>query len=415
MLFELVLRRRKTLGIAAIALTTFISAASLHAAVIWTEGEKPLKADVKRHPWWYDKVKKDQLSGGDFISNWSDKPADIEYAITAPKAGEYEFWVRANPVATKLSYQINGAAATDIDLSKNQSENVNIADDGKPDLRFLAWVHVGKVTLKEGANSLVFRMHSDNNNHGMLDCFVLANEPFEPHGLRKPGEPAKITESDQGWFPFEPKEDAFLATAGFDLRSLNEKEAGEHGFINVKNGEFVFSKTGETVRFWAVNGPPEINDPDQLRRCARILAKHGVNMIRIHGPDFNAEGEVDPAKVQRTIAIIEAMKSAGIYTDISLYWFAFMTPKANTPWLEGYNGKTNPVAALYLQSRLSEEVPRMVDRPADDSFEDHGKAAHRRTGAGVRGNAKRRFALLLDVRQQKHSRPADADHRETLR
>ena len=35
-------------------------------------------------------------------------------------------------------------------------------------------------------------MDSKNNHHGMLDCFLLTDEPFEPRGTRKPGEPTKI-------------------------------------------------------------------------------------------------------------------------------------------------------------------------------------------------------------------------------
>ncbi len=100
----------------------------------------------------------------------------------------------------------------------------------------------------------------------------------------KPGEVARPAESDRGWFAFEPKDDTYLASAGFDLRSLNENEAGDEGFIAVKNGEFVHCKTGKAVRFWGVNGPPDIKDPAQLRRCARLLAKHGVNLVRILWP-----------------------------------------------------------------------------------------------------------------------------------
>jgi len=378
-------RQPKGLAIAATALAVLIATAPLRAALIWTEGEKPVKADVKRHPWWYDKVNKDQLSGGDFISNWSDKPGEIEYAVTAPAAGEYEFWVRANPVATKLAYQINGGPSTEIDLNKEQRDNVNIADDGKPDLRFLAWEHVGKVTLKQGGNSVAFRMHSDNNNHGMLDCFVLANEPFEPHGITKPGETAKVAESDKGWFAFDPKDDAFGATAGFDLRPLNEKEAGEEGFIHIKDGQFVHSKTGKPVRFWAVNGPPDNMDDPELRRCARMLAKHGVNLVRIHGGYFNADGDIDLAKVQHAIDVVEAMKSEGIYTDFSVYWYAFISPKPNTPWLEGYDGKKNPHAALIFNPDFQKKYhewwtallttpskttgKRLVDEPAVASVE----------------------------------------------
>ena len=35
-----------------------------HAEVLWIEGESPTTSTMHRHPWWYDKVKRDQLSGG---------------------------------------------------------------------------------------------------------------------------------------------------------------------------------------------------------------------------------------------------------------------------------------------------------------------------------------------------------------
>ena len=41
----------------------------LQAESVWIEGEKPLKSTMNRHPLWYDQVKKDQLSGGDWITN----------------------------------------------------------------------------------------------------------------------------------------------------------------------------------------------------------------------------------------------------------------------------------------------------------------------------------------------------------
>jgi hypothetical protein len=46
--------------------------------------------------------------------------------------------------------------------------------------------------LKKGDARLSFRMDSKNNHHGMLDCFVFTDEPFEPRGTRKPGEATKI-------------------------------------------------------------------------------------------------------------------------------------------------------------------------------------------------------------------------------
>ena len=73
-------------------------------------------------------------------------------------------------------------------------ENINIAEDGKIDLRFIAWIKVGTVKLAKGAHSIKFKMHSDNNNHGMLDCFVFADGPFTPEGKRKPGEKSDARE-----------------------------------------------------------------------------------------------------------------------------------------------------------------------------------------------------------------------------
>ena len=119
-------------------LTTAASAES-----IWIEGERPTKSTMNRHPWWYDQVKKDQLSGGDWISNFEPKkPGEAEYSVTTKQSGKFEFWVRANPIQAKLSYRLNDAEWTPIDFDKSGGEPTNIAADGKLDLRFIAWVKV---------------------------------------------------------------------------------------------------------------------------------------------------------------------------------------------------------------------------------------------------------------------------------
>ena len=43
------------------------------AATLWREGEDATVDKMNRHPWWYDKVKTDQLSGGKWISNRHDQ------------------------------------------------------------------------------------------------------------------------------------------------------------------------------------------------------------------------------------------------------------------------------------------------------------------------------------------------------
>jgi hypothetical protein len=327
------------------------------AAWIWVEGEAPAVNKMHRHPWWYDQVKRDQFSGGDFVSNFSEKePGEAEYRFEAPEAGDFEFWVRANPLAAKLSYALNGGTETPIDLSKVKQGETNVAADNKPDLRFLAWSRVGSVRLRAGANTLRFRMTSDNNHHGYLDCFVLSTEPFRPRGILKPDQQNQATASDgtdRGWFAFDPPADVFKESP-LDLRSLNEKFAGENGVIAVKDGHFVQANRGKPVRFWAVNGPPHDLTGEELRRCARLLAKRGVNLVRVHGGYFNQDGDVDPAKVRHAIEVVEAMKAEGIYTHFSIYFPLWLRPKPGAPWLEGYDGQKHPFAALFFNPAFQE-------------------------------------------------------------
>ena len=177
-----------------------------HAAWVWIEGEKPAEQSMNRHPWYAD-VKRDLLSGGDFISNFNDnKPGEATYQFQAPEAGEYTFWLHGNPVKSRLSYALNRAALSEIDLSGEHLGQTNIASDGKPDLRFVAWIQVGTVALNKGANEIRFRMDGNLSNHGLIDCFVFANEPFEPQGIAKPDEVAqvrrKMMQANQGWFSF---------------------------------------------------------------------------------------------------------------------------------------------------------------------------------------------------------------------
>lgn len=329
------------------------------AAWIWIDGEGPAVNRMNRHPW-YDQVKRDQFSGGDFISNFhQEKPGEAEYRFAAPRAGEFEFWVRANPLASKLSFALNGGPETLIDLNSEKGEPANVAADDKPDLRFLAWSKVGQVTLQAGTNTIRFRMTSDNSHHGYLDCFVFSEESFVPRGLLKPDQLAadsqRLAAENKTWFAFDPKPDAFTENSATDLRFLNEHLAGANGFITVKDGQFVHSATGEPVRFWAVNGPPHDLTGPQLRQCARMLAKHGVNLVRVHGGYFDRAGEVDLAKVKHAFEIVAAMKAEGIYTLFSIYFPLWLTPAPNTPWLEGYDGKSHPFAALFFNSEFQKQ------------------------------------------------------------
>lgn len=354
------------------------------AEVVWVEGERPARAQVSRHPWWYDQVKKEFFTGGAFLSHFDDKKeGSAEYAVEVPAAGKYEFWVHANPVKSKLSYRIDDGEWTEIDTGKHEQSH-NVAADGKPDLRFIAWMNVGQVPLERGKRTIAFRFHGPQQNHGYLDCFVLSSEPFRPRGALRPEEyeaaAKQWAEENKNWFRFEPGPDRFDASAGFDLRSLNESVAGEQGRIVARDGRFVHEKSGTPVRFWAVNGPPHsLTDPAELDRCGRTLAKYGVNLVRIHGGIYDESGRIQPEKVEHKAAIVASMKRHGIYSLLSIYFPLWLRPKPDTPWLKGYDGQKHPFAALYFNPDFQEqyrtwwktllltELPgggRLIDDPA---------------------------------------------------
>jgi hypothetical protein len=158
---------------------------------------------------------------------------------------------------------------------------------------------------------------------------------------------------------FEPTKDTFSPQALLDLRYLNEKVAGESGFVKVNSeGDFILGN-GKPVRFWAVNtnvgrekpwvARPQwgliAKEPD-LAFHAKFLAKRGVNMVRCHAsiqpaPDqpITAFNTKERDWIWRTVA---AMKQQGIYTTISPY-FA-LTAKIGKGW--GVAGNPDDAHAL---------------------------------------------------------------------
>jgi len=330
------------------------------AEFIWLEGEAPKTQNMTRHPWWYDKVKRDLLSGGDFISNWSDKqPGEAAYAFDVPTEKEYALWVRANPVAVKLSYQLDGGEWKPIDMAGEQVDVVNIAEDEKVDLRYLAWARAGAFKLTRGPHTIAFRMHSENNNHGMLDCFVFTAEPFTPNGTLKPGEKL-VVKAEEGRWAFRPARDEFSPDALLDLRPLNEKVAGESGYVTrTKDGNDFLLGNGQPARFWAVNTGaynkhPLFPAPD-LARHARFLAKRGINMVRFHGnitPKGTDLMDIDREERDKLWRLVAAMKKEGIYTTFSPYWAGASRTKPEMGYLD--DGGNHNWGLLFFDKKLQD-------------------------------------------------------------
>ena len=102
------------------------------ASSIWVEAETPVSSTMHRHPWWYDKIKTDVISGGAWMSNYSEKgPGEASYKFNAPEEGNYTFWIRANPLSSGISYQLDRGPATSIDLQQDTRGQQNVAADGK--------------------------------------------------------------------------------------------------------------------------------------------------------------------------------------------------------------------------------------------------------------------------------------------
>lgn len=163
--------------------------------------------------------------------------------------------------------------------------------------------------------------------------------------------------------------DDFRSDALLDLRFLNEKEAGETGFIRVSPEGGFLRGNGEPIRFWAVNSyvGREINwtrrplwgpNPPDLARNARFLAKRGVNMNRLHtqispnlernaNAPFHSINEDEREWIWRSVA---AMKKEGIYTTLSPYWGVPM--KFSASW--NYPGGTDQSALglLFFEPKL---------------------------------------------------------------
>jgi hypothetical protein len=182
----------------------------------------------------------------------------------------------------------------------------------------------------------------------------VATIPFVPHGKLKPGE--KVADAPEGWFVFEPEIDPFEPSA-LDLRWMNEVRAGDGGFIKVRGDSFVHERSGEAVRFWAVDVLPTVlkYDRTDFERLARFLAKFGVNMVRFHGPLWREDDltKIDPVKLDRIHALAAALRREGIYLELSMYFPLWLHPK-DGPGFEGYDGQEHPFALPFFSRSFQE-------------------------------------------------------------
>ncbi|WP_442507571.1 hypothetical protein SH528x_006500 [Novipirellula sp. SH528] len=336
------------LVVMALAVTT-----PLQSQMIWVEGEDAVASTMRGHNW-YNSVKTAELSGNDWLSHFGNGDMPVaRFEFDASAAGPYELWLRANPIASAISVRVNGGTWTKVALQKHE-QSVNIAADGKPDLRYVAWIKADSVSLSKGKNTLEVRFESDNNRHGGLDCFVLSREPFLPQGKLRPGEKTGL--ADPGTWAFEPARDSFSPDSLLDLSGMNEKPAGAKGRVaRSSDGESFVDGGGEPLRFWAVNTSVQNRDDiAAIREHARWLAKRGVNMVRHHGhlaPQRGAKlDDANTKDIEAAWRLVAAMKEQGIYVTLSPYWAVSVKP--DPAWGLKDAGGENLTGLLFFDAKL---------------------------------------------------------------
>lgn len=169
---------------------------------------------------------------------------------------------------------------------------------------------------------------------------------------------------DKSWWTFSYAEKP-TGHSLLDLRYLNERFAGQNGFIRLStDGNSFVNGKGKEIRFWACNGGSLAKEFDdkKLDSLARFLAKMGVNLIRYHGA-INPKGkntkitDVDTTEARNIWRCVAAMKKQGIYTVISPFWPAngHMGGWIPARWgIEGYSGKDDMWEVLYFNDKLKE-------------------------------------------------------------
>lgn len=285
---------------------------------VWWEGETPSSSSGDLKSEHVFNSPHARLSGGRSLGGTSGAQTWLEYAVQAPKAGEYSFFIRKFWLHGPFRYRWNNAG------DWVEVKNVALLDTVKLDQHSIHWVPGGKVSLLAGANTL--RIEAlESGKPFVLDCFVVVDGAFAPNGLLKPGE--KFNRAEPGTWSFEPDIDEYSKPDALGLRSLNEKVAGANGWLTVDKQGDLADGTGRTMRIWAANTGIQARGLDDVRVHAKHLAKRGVNMVRHHAhinsDKANLDGPPNDEQIDQLHKLVAGMKDEGIYTTFSPYWANF--------------------------------------------------------------------------------------------
>ena len=311
-----------TAAFAAAWMATTAAAQTAHS--VWVEGEDAFEKNVKPHNW-YDSVKRGEFSNRAYISHYDNNvTGSAKYRFEIPADGDYTLWMRINHVGGP-AYEIafNGGEAVKL-LLNDVRDQVNVADNDAPDMRFLGWVRSGPHALKKGENTMAVTFGGGGIKSGYLDCFLLTTGRFNPAGARKPAGAGGELPANPGSWAFDPPDDPYTQDALFDLRPLLCGVAGDKGWIKATPDGGFARGDGSLIRFWAANDNVAHRPMDELEEHVRFLAKRGVNMVRTHSNINPQRGklltETNLHEVDVVHKMVATAKKQGIYTTFSPFW-----------------------------------------------------------------------------------------------
>jgi hypothetical protein len=351
----------KTMRSFALPAVASIALLAAHAAggqpFLWWEGEAPQETNFPDRSAFSPATDEERgkLSQGQWLSS-DGRQSEIlfaSYRVDVPQAGTYDFWVRKFWKHGPFRWRFDDAPWRACSKEVALADNVTIRH-----LVCANWVHLGKVELPAGSTTLRIEL-SGNDSPACFDCFVLTREAFIPRGRLKPG--GKYGLADPGTWAFEPDADTFSQEALLDLRGLNERAAGESGFVRVSDdGSDFLLGDGTPVRFWTVNTFMYRNPSmEALKAHARFLAKRGVNCVKFHDYPYPKGAQskitdVDEKVLDWCWRLVAAMKEAGIYTIVSPYW-STNVKRVPTSWgIKDWPEEKSPQGLVYFDQRLQE-------------------------------------------------------------
>ncbi len=166
-----------------------------------------------------------------------------------------------------------------------------------------------------------------------------------------------------GTWAFQPPKE--FGASMIDLRGLNERVAGDKGFLRVSDdGNDLVRGDGKIMRIWGVAASIDENTSDKdLARHAAFLARMGVNMVRIGGATAGLIPQKPGSKLTDVNAsflndvwrLVAAMKKEGIYVRISPLWDHGSVKYIGADWgLEGYQSGNGINGLLFFEPHLKE-------------------------------------------------------------